>query len=62
MRSSSAQGRAVPGRRYNSTSKQNPSETMSGNGERGNYGELLYRRGMKRKDEMRKMVQRARSE
>jgi len=44
------------GRRYNSTTKHNASDTMSGNGDRYNYGELLYRRGMKRKDEMRKMV------
>jgi len=46
----------MPGRRYSSTRKQDTSDTMSGNGERSNYGELLYRRGMKRKDEMRKMV------
>ena len=70
MRSSSVQGRpqnfdntgrGPQRRRYNSTSKQSD-DGSSWNGDRVNYGEQLYKRGMKNKEERQRMVQRARSE
>ena len=64
MRSSSVQG-LIPGHRHwHSTGKQqNLSERQSSGGDdRRNYGELLYERGMRRKEEKRNLVQRARSE
>lgn len=48
-------------RNYNSTGKQSFSETKSNAGS-VNYGEILYQRGMRRKEEKRKIVQRAKSE
>ena len=70
MRSASVQGSAVvPGgaKRYcNTTQKNNFSEGMSSQGEnsagRRNYGEMLYQRGMRRKEEIKKLIKRARSE
>ena len=65
LRSSSVQGenseKMCIRRSYNSTGKQSFSETKSNQGS-VNYGELLYQRGMRRKEEMRKIVQRAKSE
>lgn len=70
LRSASVQGRAaLPGgdkRFCNTTHKNNLSEGMSSRGDgsaaRKNYGELLYERGMRRKEEIKKLIKRARSE
>ena len=65
LRSSSVQGdnsdKMYVRRNYNSTGKQTFSETGSNAGS-VNYGELLYQRGMRRKEEKRKIVQMAKSE
>ena len=65
LRSSSVQGdnsdKMYVRRNYNSTGKQAFSETGSNAGS-VNYGELLYQRGMRRKEEKRKIVQMAKSE
>ena len=65
LRSSSVQGdnsdKMYVRRNYNSTGKQSFSETKSNAGS-VNYGEILYQRGMRRKEEKRKIVQRARSQ
>jgi hypothetical protein len=66
VRSSSVQGgnsdKLYMRRGYHSTGKQSfGSDTKSKDGS-VNYGELLYQRGMRRKEEMRKMFQRAKSE
>ena len=59
LRSSSVQGentdKLYVRRNYNSTGKQSFSETKSNAGS-VNYGELLYQRGMRRKEEMKKIV------
>lgn len=49
------------GKRFNSTSKM---ETKSNDSRRGsvNYGQILYEKGMKRKEELKHAIQRARSE
>lgn len=70
LRSASVQGSAaMPGgaKRYcNTSQKNNFSEGMSSHGEtsagRRNYGEMLYQRGMRRKEEIKRLIKRARSE
>ena len=70
LRSASVQSSAVVrggAKRYcNTTQKNNLSEGMSSQGDgsvgRRNYGEMLYQRGMRRKEEIKKLIKRARSE
>jgi len=59
QRSSSAHGRESGLRP--SSAKSNGSERGS-NTKSNNYGEVLYQRGMRRKEEMKKVIQRARSQ
>lgn len=70
LRSSSVQSNGIirgGSKRYcNTTHKNNLSEALSSNGDTcglvKNFGERLYQRGMRRKEEMQKLVQRAKSE